>query len=519
MQQSWYAVLSGYSCSFYSAPHRWCLRFRLELCLLLCLLFTACMPIPTIRLDLDLDPPAFALDPARVSSSYYQLEGYPAENSPEAYNRAPYLRYFIPEGRARQARDTIIVVVPGLFAGASDVDILARQVVAAIPGVEVWSTERRANLLEDRLGSQQALATGDPWAAYAYYIRDAGTPEGFQALEPEDLDFMRTWGLELHLRDLHSVVVEARQQADTVILAGYSLGGSIAGFYAAFAIDEQHSGQDFIDGLLLIDGVLGRSGAFDRPGELRVGPVNLAPSIQELEAGAGRPFFSIGPFSPNAMARAEARALLAHLRPDALAPAGSRHFPLSNRALLGLRHSDRYGLSTVFSSSLGEPTNARFAGNLPAFIASGRQGAFSRSVAGLAEGAEYVGWRDDPASGARVSIAEFAALWAHPDANRNEWYFPVRLALDIVQYDVRLENSPLFIPNAAVMVPTLAVGAERGLVQNLRDFSAYSNVRSGSFFSSYIIPNYTHGDIVHARDNVLVALLVRWLPLIRRLPR
>jgi hypothetical protein len=79
------------------------------------------------------------------------------------------------------------------------------------------------------------------------------------------------------------------------------------------------------------------------------------------------------------------------------------------------------------------------------------------------------------------------------------------------QFDVRLENTPGFIPNRLVTTPTLAVGAGRGLVTNLERFSAYSNTRIGSPFSAYIIPDFTHLDIVQAQENPFVPMFQRWL--------
>jgi hypothetical protein len=62
-----------------------------------------------------------------------------------------------------------------------------------------------------------------------------------------------------------------------------------------------------------------------------------------------------------------------------------------------------------------------------------------------------------------------------------------------------------------VTTPTLAVGAKRGLVTSLDAFSAYSNARVGSPFSAYIIPDFTHLDIVQAEENPLVIFFQRWL--------
>ena len=64
------------------------------------------------------------------------------------------------------------------------------------------------------------------------------------------------------------------------------------------------------------------------------------------------------------------------------------------------------------------------------------------------------------------NLSEVVKSWSTLESNRAEWYFPIRLAIDIGQYDVRLQDKPGFIPNRLVTTPTLAVGAGCGLVMN-----------------------------------------------------
>ena len=77
------------------------------------------------------------------------------------------------------------------------------------------------------------------------------------------------------------------------------------------------------------------------------------------------------------------------------------------------------------------------------------------------------------------------------DTNFNEWYFPIRLLLDMARIDLNLRDEPGFVPNSEVNTPTLAVGASRGLVSTLDGFSAYNNARASVFFSPYVLPG-TH---------------------------
>ncbi len=425
-----------------------------------------------------------------------------------------------------------MVMVPGLFSGAAILDVVARQFVASRAGLEVWVVDRRANLLEDRRGHTESLRRRDPSIAYNYYVRDLGTAAGFQPLTDEEVPFLRDWGLGVHLLDLHEIILAARATSDTVYLAGYSLGASQVGLYAAYRFGDT-AGQDYLDGLILIDGGLGRSGAFGDALRLSFGPLRIAATLEMLGAGEGSPFSTRFGFDPVSQAQRMTVALMAGLEPSAASPGGFFDFPLTNLAVLGLIADDDYSLAPVFSVAMGETLGAEFAGNLPAVLLGGREGLDNRTVSGVAEGFQIVGWQrdadddgagndgagDDGAGDDRepVDPLVFARSRVTLDTDADEWYFPLRLALDIAQLDITLEDEPAFIPNRAVTVPTLAVGATKGLVPNLETFAAYSNVRAGSLFTSYVLPGFTHVDIIYADDNPLVPLTLRWIEQLRTL--
>ncbi len=469
----------------------------------LLLVLSACLPLPTVQLDPIAPPVTYRVAPSSVRTDYISLPGYDEPYTPDEFDKALYLRYFLPN----ETPETVLVIVPGIFGGATSVDILARQLVAAIPGLEVWAVDRRANLLEDLSVMHAGIKTRKPQLAYDYYVTNYGTETGFKPVPPEDVRFMVNWGLEVHLRDLHEIVKAAEAVAPRVVLAGHSLAGSIVGYYAAFEFIDG-AGYTHLDGLVLLEGALGRTGGFDRePKGLNLGPLELIPGTEGLREGRGSPYLTFG-FTPQFYARREAMAMLARFEPDELFSGDVYDFPTTNRAAVGIGESNLYGLSTVFSSTLGEATNATFSGNLTAVLLSGGQGIYSRSVTGVAEGYEFVDWDKTK----EISdIDEVVKSWTNPYTNRSEWYFPIRLAIDIGEYDVSLENTPGFTPNRFVTVPTLAVGGGRGLAQNLEAFSAYSNVRVGSPFSSYVIPKFTHLDMVQAQDNSLVGIVQAWL--------
>lgn len=468
----------------------------------------SCLPIPTVRLDLELPPVTYRSSTLTVLTDYVTVPGFKEPHTPDVYNRSYYLRYY----RVEDTPDTVLILVPGIFGGATSMDELARQLVASTPGLEVWSVDRRANALEDRTGFIKSLQRRDSSVAYCYYVENAGRPGGFERVPPTDLAFMGYWGLDVHLRDLHAVVLQAQRRAGRVVLGGHSLGASLVGLYAAYnfgTLQAPDPGDDHIDGLVLIDGALGRTGGFGIDPSITT-LLGFLPDVAGLEAGKDAPYLALG-LGPKFQAQREVLALLARFAPDKLAPEPFVAFPATNRAAFGLLETDRYSPVTVFSSSLGEAVGATFGGNLTAFVLGGVDSATSRTVTGVANGFQRVDWkRGDPAK-AHTDIDALARGWSTLQTDHSEWYFPLRLAVDIGEAGLRLTDDPRFIPNAEVTVPTLAVGAGRGLVKNLSGFEAYSNVRPGSLFSSYILPSLTHLDIVEAEDNPLVALVKLWL--------
>ena len=107
-------------------------------------------------------------------------------------------------------------------------------------------------------------------------------------------------------------------------------------------------GDSHLNGLLLIDGTLGRTGAFGREGGLSIGPLELVPDVAQLEAGRS-PYFTFA-FSPASYARTEARALLARFAPDALAPEGLYDYPITNFAAAGLTVDESLRVSPLPSA-------------------------------------------------------------------------------------------------------------------------------------------------------------------------
>ena len=203
-----------------------------------------------------------------------------APETPEPYN-AVAVRRFRRAGAVRPA--AVLILSPGFTGGINLFDPMAEEVTAACGGrVEVWTTERRNNRLEDPRGMERAEAAGDPRVALDYYF--SGDPSAAAAEEDanqgaRDHDpfhrsplqrglsrvdggfsprHIRHWGMAVALADLRVVVRRAREAVGSgkVFLGGHSLGGMLAQCYVAWAFPDG-PGHREIDGVVLIDGAVG----------------------------------------------------------------------------------------------------------------------------------------------------------------------------------------------------------------------------------------------------------------------
>jgi pimeloyl-ACP methyl ester carboxylesterase len=200
-----------------------------------------------------------------------RFEWWPAPAAPETpaeYNQVGVRRFRL-GGTSEPA--AVLILSPGFTGGINLLDYVAEEVTAAGEGrLEVWTTERRNNRLEDTRGMERAQAAADPRLALEYYraallpAAGPGDPGACRPLAQADAPFLRHWGLAMALADLREVVRRARAIVASgrgdgpgkVFLGGHSLGGMLAQCYAAWEFPER-PGHAEIDGLVLIDGAVG----------------------------------------------------------------------------------------------------------------------------------------------------------------------------------------------------------------------------------------------------------------------
>lgn len=301
----------------------------------------------------------------------------------------------------------VLVLMPGTQGGAGDFALLAHDVVERVPRLQVWSIDRRSQVLEDtslfeRLEAGEA-SLQEAFDYYLGWIVNGGMPvDHFRFLNPTTVPFARQWGMETALEDARAVVELARRKGRKVILGGHSLGASLAAAYAAWDFDGRPGYKD-LAGIVLIDGgLLGSFDAFDL-GQAQESIAELEvsnPFLDLLELGlveVAGVFAEIGGY----YARLEPTASAATLQQFPLLPgAFDPGIPVTNRALLG----------HAFDRDTSPPELALLHVN----------------AGGLAGSGDPRDWVD----GGVTPVVRLAQTFGREPGNGVEWYFPRRLTID-----------------------------------------------------------------------------------------
>ncbi|MFF4258797.1 alpha/beta hydrolase [Streptomyces sp. NPDC001663] len=301
---------------------------------------------------------------------------------------------------------TVLVLVPGMFGAAGDFRLLGRDLVEAVPGVQVWAFDRREENLADRSGFAAPDAVG-------YYLDGH-----YRSQDPAASAFAARWGLARTLEDLRTVVRAAGQGGRRVVLGGHSWGATTAMTYAAWDFDGRPGYRD-LAGLVVIDG--GVRGAFDGTGEpVQDSPEEVRERLADIDGGA---VFDMTLSAVGLGSRAESTQIWYQLAgrfahrdpdggsvlqprmPDALRPPQ----PVTNAGLLG----------TLVDAGFGWPNDIS--------VHSGH----------LADSGDLRGWVDTGIT----PIARVAAAYAGgPQPAVWEWYWPARLSVDLDVADAYAET-------------------------------------------------------------------------------
>jgi hypothetical protein len=193
----------------------------------------------------------------------------------------------------RSARH-VLVLEPGTSAGAPYFLPIARDLLARLPGWQIWSIDRRENGLEDRFVLRRALerkvSVQRLFDYYLGWIGGSGSRPHFEPVADASAAYVKRWGMAVAMGDLHRVIAAARRGGRTVVLGGHSLGGSMTTAYATWDFGGRAGARD-LAGLVFIDGAGGAAG--------RGVPTAAAArkSLADLDQASASPFLNLG-FGP-----------------------------------------------------------------------------------------------------------------------------------------------------------------------------------------------------------------------------
>jgi hypothetical protein len=179
------------------------------------------------------------------------IEGFDAPGTPHRLDRVGVLRF------GPRHAPNVLVLNPGTSAGSAYFAPLARRIVKRTKGWQVWSVERRENLLEDQSVLNQAKrGEATPSEVFDYYLRwltDHSITNHVQPVPDADVQFAKKWGMRVEIHDLRKVVKRAGRHGRHVAVGGHSLGGSITTAYATWDFRGRPGAKGLL-GLVFIDG-------------------------------------------------------------------------------------------------------------------------------------------------------------------------------------------------------------------------------------------------------------------------
>jgi pimeloyl-ACP methyl ester carboxylesterase len=331
------------------------------------------------------------------------MPGFAAPGTPAKYNKVGVLKV------GPSTAKNVLVLEPGTSAGSAYFVPLAQWIVAKTPGWQVWSVERRENLLEDQSELNQfkqgKASSTQLFDYYLGYIKDSSVSSHIQSIPDATVAFAKQWGMNVAVQDLHTVIGQATKLGGKVVLGGHSLGGSVVTAYATWDFNGR-AGADDLAGLVYIDG--GSSPAPESADQATA-------QLQALDAPTASPWLNFGgitaPFAGLFNATGSAAALL-----DPNAPSlgeSSGLLPADIVPSVPVTNVGQYGYALNVATS-------------PQSLAAAQ----AHLGQGVAASGPVHGWNG---TGALTPIKRFATMFSGAgiqNTDGTEWYFPQRLTDD-----------------------------------------------------------------------------------------
>ncbi len=303
----------------------------------------------------------------------------------------------------------VLVLEPGTSAGSAYFVPLAKWIVSKTSGWQIWSVERRENLLEDQ-SQLNAFKHGKTTSTQLYnyylgYLKDPSVTTHFQTIPNSSVAYAKQWGMNVAVEDLHRVIGAAKQRGGKVVLGGHSLGGSVVTAYATWNFNGR-AGADDLAGLVYIDGGSG-------PSTMTTAQANQ--QLQALNAPSASPWLSFGGITAPFAGLYNATGSLAALRDPNSPSLGQTSGLLPSNIVPPVRVTNvgQYGYALNVATS-------------PASLAAAQ----AHLGTGLAAEGPVHGWNG---AGALTPISRFATMFSGDGINSvdgTEWYFPQRLTND-----------------------------------------------------------------------------------------
>lgn len=428
---------------------------------------------------------------AAADPDFTTIKGYKAPGTPARYNKVGILK------QGPKNADKVLVLIPGTSGGAMMFRVMADALLERLDGWQVWSIDRRENLLEDHAALQrytQGRASAQETVGYYLgWLTNPGQQPRFSPKTAQQTKFARNWGLEVAVRDVRRVVRKAGKGGRTVVLGGHSLGGRITAGYATWDFKGRAGAED-LDGLVFIDGsgagreLLTAKQARSRLKDLRAG----SPFLDLL--GLGFPWAS-GVF--NALG-----STFAVNEPDS--PSALQNFPLVPRDLK----------PPVPATNLGQYGYSVDADTSPDYLRL-----VHSNIGGLAASGDPRGWRDGELGGARRAAEVFAE---YGPIDGTAWYHPVRLSLDASTVNNGVANPAQKVlgvkatEGRAATVPMYGFDAELGgggVGRATRSLAESAGVPKRKVVTVNRSKKFAHIDPLSARPgkNTFVKTLARFL--------
>ena len=331
------------------------------------------------------------------------MKSFSAPGTPATYNKVGVIKI-----GPKNAKN-VLVLEPGTSAGSAYFVPLANWIVSKTSGWQVWSVERRENLLEDQSELNQAKE-GKATATQLYdyylgYIKDPRITDHFQSIPTPSVEFAKEWGMNVAVQDLHTVISAAKRLGGKVVLGGHSLGGSVVTAYATWDFSGK-AGADALAGLVYIDGG-------STPTAVSV--QQATQTLQALEVPSVSPWLAFGgivaPYAGLFNATGSLAALLFPNQP-------------SLGQTSGLLPSDI--VPPAPATNLAQYGYALNASTSPASLLAAQ----AHLGEGLTASGSIRGWNG---TGALTPIKRFATMFSgYPmkSVDGTEWYFPQRLTDD-----------------------------------------------------------------------------------------